>query len=97
MRNLSWFSQLVEIILLEATVVCLSMIVVYLLEAEFLVMVKIILKSVLIAIEPTTLLIDGGSCMEKLLDLFELLICLVLLDHPLQMTFILLVLLLTNV
>jgi len=55
--------------------------VIYLLEVKFLVVVRIFLKSVLIAIKPITLLIDVGSCMAYLLGLLELLICLVLLDY----------------
>ena len=66
--------------------VCLFVIVVYLLEAEFLAVLMIILKSVLIAIKPITLLIDVGSCMENLPGLLESIICLVLLDHLLHMT-----------
>ena len=60
--------------------------------------VKIILESVLISIEPITLLTDvgSGSCMTKLSGLLELLICLELLDHPLHMALIFLVLLLIN-
>ena len=77
-------------------VVCLFVVVIYLLEAECLVVIKIILKSVLIAINPITLLVDVESCMVKLLGLLELLICLVLLDHPLHMNLILLVFSLTK-
>ena len=69
-----------RVTLVEAVVVCLFMNVVHLLEAELLVVVKIILKSVLIAIKPITLLISVGSCMVNLHGLLTLLICLVLLD-----------------
>jgi len=75
-----------EVILFEAVVVCLFMVVVHLLEAEFLVVVRIILESVLIATEPITLLTDVGSCMTNLSGLLELLTCLVLLDHLLSPT-----------
>ena len=74
----------------------LFVVVVYLIDAEFLVVVRIILESVLIAIESITLLINVGSCMAKLLGLLALLICLILLDHLLHMTLILLVFSLTN-
>ena len=67
-------------------VVYLFVIVVYQLEAKFFIVVRIILKSVPIAIEPITLLIDIGSCMTNLFDHLELLICLILLDHLLRMT-----------
>ena len=40
---------------------------IYLLEIEFLVLVRIILESVLIAIKPITLLTDVGSCMQTFL------------------------------
>jgi len=69
-------------------------IVIYLLEAEFFAVIRILLQSVLIAIEPITLFTDVGSCMTP--DLLELLICLVLLNHLLHMTLILLILPLTN-
>ena len=72
------------------------MVIVYLLEARFLIVIKITLKSVLIAIEQITLLIDVGSYMANLLGLFELLICLILLDHLLHMILIFLVLPLTT-
>jgi len=48
-------------------------------------------QSVLVAIEPITILTDVGSCMANLSSLLELLICLVLLDHILHITLILLV------
>ena len=67
----------------------------YLLEAEFLVIVRIILESVLIIIESITLLTDVGSCMANLSSLLKLLICSILLDHLLHTTLILLVLTLT--
>ena len=60
--------------------------VVYLLEVEFFVVVKIILKSVLIALELITLLAEIGSCITNLPSLLELLICLVVLDHLRHMT-----------
>ena len=63
-------------------------------EAELLVVVRIILESVLIAIEPIALLIDVGSCMANLPDILELLICQVLLDHLVHITLIFLELLL---
>jgi len=58
--------------------------------------IRIILKSALIAIELITLLTDMESCMAKRPGLLELLICLVLLDHLLHMTLISLVLSITN-
>ena len=51
-------------------------------------MFRIILESVLTAIEPITLLTKVGSYMANLPS-FELLICLVLLDQLLYMTLIL--------
>ena len=69
---------------------------VYLLEAEFLIVVRIILESVLIAIEPVILLTNVGSCMANLPSLLELPICLVVLNHLLHMTLILLILTLMN-
>jgi len=71
--------------------VCLFVVMVYLLEAEFLIVARIIFESILIAIEPITLLTDVESCMANIPGLLELLICLVLLDHLLYMTLILLV------
>jgi len=86
---------MVEVTLLEA-VVWLFVAVVYLLEVEFVVMIRIILESVLIAIEPITPLTNIESCMANLLGLLKLIICFVLLDHLLHMTLVLLVFLLTN-
>ena len=57
--------RMVEVTLLETRVVCLF--VVYLLEVEFFIVFRIILESVLIAIEPITLLIDVGSYMANFL------------------------------
>ena len=65
-------------------------------RGRVLIVVRIILESILIAIEPITLLTNVGSCMANLPGLFELFICLVLLDYVLHMTLILLVLLLMN-
>ena len=76
--------------------VYLFVVVVYLLEDEFLVMVRIILERVLVAIKPITLLTHVGSCMANLLDFLKLRACPVLLDHLLYITLILLVLPLTN-
>ena len=47
---------MVEVALLEATVVCLFVITVYLLETEFLIVIRIILESVLIAVQLITLI-----------------------------------------
>jgi len=47
----------------------------------FFIVVRIILKNVLIAFELFTLSTNVGSCMANFLDLLELLICLLLLDH----------------
>ena len=77
---------MVDVTHLEAMVICLFVIVIYLLEVEFLVMVRMILKSLLIAIEPIALLINVGCCMANIPDLFKLLIYLILLDHLLHMT-----------
>jgi len=79
------------------TVVCFFVIVVHLLEAEFLIVVKIVLKNILIVNELIKLLINVESCMVNLSDFLELLIYLVLLDHLLHMTLILFVLSLTNI
>ena len=72
---------MVEVTFLKAVVICFFMVMVYLLEAEVLIVVRIIFKSVLIAIEPITLLTDVGGCMANLHGLLELLICVVMLDH----------------
>ena len=60
------------------------MVVVYPLEAEIFIVIRIILENVLTAIEPITLLTDVGNCMANLLGLLELFICLILLDHLLH-------------
>ena len=83
-------------IFLEAMVVCFFMVVIYLLEVEFFVVVMIILKNVLIVIKLITLLTDIGSCMIDLHGLLMLLIYVILLDHILHITQILLIFLLTN-
>ena len=76
---------------------CMSfVVVVYLLETEFLTVTRIILESVLIAIEPITLLTNVGSCMANIPGLLELVIYLTLLDHLMHMTLILLIFLLMN-
>jgi len=59
-------------------------VVVYPLEAEIFIVIRIILENVLTAIEPITLLTDVGNCMANLLGLLELFICLILLDHLLH-------------
>ena len=87
---------MIDITLLEAVVVCLFVVEVYLLKVKFLVVVRIILESILIAIEPITLLTDIESCMTNLHGLLELFNYLVLLDHLLYMTLILFVFPLTN-
>jgi len=64
---LLWLNiRMIEVTLLEAVVVYLFVVVVYWLDVEFLVVVMIIFKSILIAIEPITLLIDVGRLHGKL-------------------------------